>query len=436
MRQLCLRKRGENSAPRRLRERREQGLKGKVYYGWIVVACGATIMALTTGMIANTYGLFIIPVAESLGVSRAQMSLSQTLMSMGSLVISLTSGLLYKRYKIHSLMKIACIVVPACYFIYSRSNSLFLTCAMAMLVSMFTALLSFIPFSLILSNWFHKRTGLAVGIAFTGSGVGGMIFYAAAGAMLTAWGWRTTIAFVSILSGSIIIPLVYFVVKISPFEKGLTPYGEEAGEKRVTAEYGEGFQKPIRRWQFALVLVGLMGLGFYCSVMNGTLTPYLQDVGYSVVASAMLSSGYMGALTVGKMFMGGLTDRVGVFGSLAVIASFMMIGTVTMLLSGSLPIALLNVIVMGIHETTTTVMVPLVVRETFGTKDLSSINGLAFAAIYVGSSSAPMAMGLIYDAAGSYRPGYTAMFAVGAVCAPLLMLAVRKAPAKALKDRA
>ena len=68
------------------------GRTGRIFYGWVIVGCGVLITALTAGMIINTNNLFVVPICEELGFSRAQMSFAQTLFSVAAMLVSLFAG--------------------------------------------------------------------------------------------------------------------------------------------------------------------------------------------------------------------------------------------------------------------------------------------------------------------------------------------------------
>ena len=66
--------------------------KHHIFYGWVMVACGILVMAVTHGIIANCFSLYIKPVTEELGFTRQSFSICQTITNVVYMLISLLSG--------------------------------------------------------------------------------------------------------------------------------------------------------------------------------------------------------------------------------------------------------------------------------------------------------------------------------------------------------
>ena len=406
------------------------GRTGRIFYGWVIVGCGVLITALTAGMIINTNNLFVVPICEELGFSRAQMSFAQTLFSVAAMLVSLFAGPIFAKFRLHRIMKLAAVGIGLFYFAYSRVSNLFVIYILAFLVSACSSLLTWMPFSVIISNWFHKRAGLALGITFMGSGIGGMIFFNILGALLGAFGWRTAMAVLSAICAAVVIPVVFFVLKISPYEMGLAPYGEEGERSLAMEEYGPGLHAVWKTRKFVSIFLCLVGIGFACNALASTQMPYLQDVGYSVSTSAMLSSCYMAVLIGGKVLLGAFTDRYGLSKMLVMVGVAMLAGFVCVYYAKFLPMAIATAILMGIFEPVSTVALPIIAHRVYGTRDYGAIAGLFTAASSIGCAIAPTAFGLIYDVAGGYGPGYLAMIVVTLACIALLLRAVHGANAE------
>lgn len=147
-----------------------------MFYGWRIVAAGILIIGMAMGVVSNCLSVFIVPICEETGFLRGEISVTQTIMSAGGMLIAFSAGALYRKLKLKRLMEIGAITLCACYFLYSRAHSLtaFYLCACGCALG--AGVCGTVPFSIIINNWFHRRAGFAVGLAFMGSGLFGMLF--------------------------------------------------------------------------------------------------------------------------------------------------------------------------------------------------------------------------------------------------------------------
>ncbi len=89
---------------------------GRIFYGWYIVAAAFIIMAVGWGIVFNTASLFINPISEELGLSRKAINATFTIRSICQLVISLFSGLIYKKLKMKNLMTVTSLSLALSFF--------------------------------------------------------------------------------------------------------------------------------------------------------------------------------------------------------------------------------------------------------------------------------------------------------------------------------
>ena len=155
--------------------------RGRVFYGWYIVASGFALMGTTMGISVNCQTLFINPICSDLGYSRSQIALVATIISACTMMVSLFSQKLFSSFGIRRLMQVACFLITGGFLIYSFAIELWTFYLAALLVGISYALLTSISFSVILTNWFEDRLGFAIGLAFMGTAAGSMIFTALTG---------------------------------------------------------------------------------------------------------------------------------------------------------------------------------------------------------------------------------------------------------------
>lgn len=388
----------------------------KIFYGWIIVASSFLIMTLGWGIVFNTSSLFIEPVSETLDISRKVMNFTFTLRAIFQLLISLSSVILFKRFKMINVMRFCSVGLGITFFLHGYINSVFLLYLLNSLSTVFVILLSVLPLSAILNNWFHIKRGLVVGISFMGSGIGGLIFNPITGYIIVNYGWRSAYQFLSVVIFAIVVPITFFVLKHKPEDIGETPLGEideVESEKSEDKSYGITLSEAMKTFRFwgisvASVLLSIVGISLMLNI-----SPHLTNAGYSVTFAANIVALTMGALAIGKIILGSLFDKLGLRTATSIAVSFLIIGTVGMIYVTNY-IALFAVVAgTGLGTAFYTIANPIITTKVYGNKDYSSIYGFLTAVIGLGGIISPLIVGFLYDSSGSYFSSYKLMLVLG-----------------------
>jgi MFS family permease len=373
-------------------------------------------MTLGWGIVFNTSSLFIEPVSETLDISRKVMNFTFTLRAIFQLLISLSSVILFKRFKMINVMRFCSVGLGITFFLHSYINSVFLLYLLNSLSTVFVILLSVLPLSAILNNWFHIKRGLVVGISFMGSGIGGLIFNPITGYIIVNYGWRSAYQFLSVVIFAIVVPITFFVLKQKPEDIGENPLGEideEESEKSEDKSYGITLSEAMRTFRFwgisvASVLLSIVGISLMLNI-----SPHLTNAGYSVTFAANIVALTMGALAIGKIILGSLFDKLGLRTATSIAVSFLIIGTVGMIYVTNY-IALFAVVAgTGLGTAFYTIANPIITTKVYGNKDYSSIYGFLTAVIGLGGIISPLIVGFLYDSSGSYFSSYKLMLVLG-----------------------
>jgi len=395
-------------------------MKNKIFYGWFIVGASFLIMALGWGIVFNTSSIFIEPMSETLNMSRKAMNFTFTLRAIFMLIISLFSGVIFKKFKIINVMKICSITLGVTFFLHSYIQSPIMLYFLNSLSTISVILISVLPLSAILNNWFHIKRGLVVGISFMGSGIGGMIFNPIAGYIIANYNWRFAYQILGVLMIIIVIPITFLLLKTRPKDIGEYPLGsskeiekqnENSDEKLPGITLSEAM-KTVRFWAISVgsVLLSIIGLSLMVNI-----SPHLTNIGYSVTYAANVVALVMGSLAFGKIVLGHLFDKLGLRIATSVAVFSLIIGTLGMLYATKF-IALFAIVAgTGIGTAFYTIANPIITTKVFGSKDYSSIYGFLTAVIGIGGIISPMIVGFLYDISGSYYSSYKIMLVLGIV---------------------
>ena len=226
----------------------------KIYYGWIIVAVGV-IMMMSYGIVNNCISLYVVPICSELGFTRKAGAFMSTLYSAGGMLVSAVSSSLYQAIPVKKSMRVAAVTLSAAYFCYFFADKLWQFYIISAVAGCAMWLIAYVPYAIILSNWFHKRTGFVIGLTYMGTGIGGMLFSPVVGRLIETVGWRECFAIMSIIVAFAVIP-GSFIVRDKPEEKGLLPYGERnADEAARRAERGRALL-PVPRLRRQQLYVG------------------------------------------------------------------------------------------------------------------------------------------------------------------------------------
>lgn len=401
----------------------------RIHYAWVIAASGLIITAVAVGMSVNCFSLFVIPVSTDLGFTRAQMGVCQTINALGFAVTALFSGWLFRKINLNTIMRVSVIVMASAYFCYSRATKLWMFYLCAVFGSTSASLLTWVPLSVVIGNWFEKKRAFAIGFSFMGSGVGGMIFSSAGSRLIESIGWRHTFVVMAVVIAVVLIPLLLFVVRAHPSDKGMKAYGESEGEGASISESekaGTTIKEAARNVRLYGILFFVLVFGIATNGFTATFVPHLEDVGYTRIRAGELYSVYMLILAIGKVLTGSLFDFFGAKKT-TLLGTVLMVVTLTGLIFAkySLVIAVM-LVCSGVGNCFSTVGLPVLARAVYGKKDYASFTGIFNTVGNIGSTLAPTYLGLLRDASGSYSFGYLSFVALLVISGVCVMMCIPK----------
>ncbi len=383
----------------------------KIFYGWWVVAGGLIIMFTIGGIAWNCVSAFIKPVCADLGFTRQAMSMNSTITSIIGMMVSLSWGYILRHFSLKNLMRIAVFGLPLGYVGYSFCSTIAMFYTCSVLVGFCLSLIMNLPLSMILTNWFEEKRGTAMGIAFMGSGIGGMLFIPLISNMIETSGWRYTFRFSAVVMFIAAFIAVFFLIRIRPEDMGLRPLGWEkrhnsaAAKEQAAVAEGPLFNELARTGRFWLLAFCISASNSAVGCVNQALQPHLTDNGYAVATAALIVSVGMGLLAIGKMGLGVVFDKMGIRIGTLFSLGLGLLGLIGMIFCKN-PIGVASAVVLGqgIGCAFGTVGVPIVSRTLFGERDYATNYGVISAIGGVCNSISPMLNGAAYDRFGSYNP--------------------------------
>lgn len=397
-------------------------LAGKeIHYGWVTVLASILITAIGIGAFFSTNSVFVKPVCDELGLARGEYTFHRTLVTLVGAFMLPLFGKLVRRMGIRRMLLISTLAVSLLMMGYSTASQLWHFYALAVINGVFMNGLNFVIVGMLISDWFHDKKGLATGLAYSGSGLGGAVMVPLMGQFIEAFGWRWGFRFIGLLGFVILIPVILLLVRDNPASMGLRPYVEAANAQTTQVQElpeasGKTLQEALRTPTFWLLTSSFFLISISAAGPNTHTVPYLTDLGYSTVFATSVFSFFMIVLTVGKIVLGGLFDRFGtLLGSLFVGLTCMAFPVLAMF-AGNPAAPWGYAFFLGLASSGFSVPVAVLVIHHFGRKDLPIIFSVCNMVTTLGAAASVPMMGIIYDSTGQYRIAWMVL----AVCGTLL----------------
>lgn len=204
----------------------DQGRKqGKFFYGWWIVIGGLLIMATCYTVFVNCIPLFQTHIVEDLGLTVGQFNTGVSITTVVAVFASLVIGKLTDKCSARVLGAVTVLTSSVVLVGLSQITAVWQLYALCVVAGMVVVAGTRLLVSVIISNWFTLKRGLAVSIALSGSGIGGVILSPATSAMIEASGWRAAFLLLAVVCLVAALPLAVAAFRTRPSEKGLEPYG-------------------------------------------------------------------------------------------------------------------------------------------------------------------------------------------------------------------
>ncbi len=259
-----------------------------------------------------------------------------------------------------------------------------------------------LPNQVLLSRWFDRSRGKAMGFAYLGIGVGGTLVPLLSARLVAAFGWRDALQALGIVIIVLALPFAYFV-RESPEDDHVKPQSEG------TAPIAHVFRAPA----FYLLALGSMASIAAVGGTNQHLKLFLSlDHHYTQRDAASVISTVLAFSIAGRLLMGWLADRV---------AKKRVMILIYLLIAGSIPLLFVAsdaramyafAVVFGLGLGGEYMIIPLMAAELFGVNVLGRLMGVVLTADGVAEAVAPLGVGYLRDVTGSYRTGFVVLIAV------------------------
>jgi MFS family permease len=405
------------------------------FYGWVVVA--VTFVTMGIGVNARTaFSLFFPPILQEFGWERGVTAGSFSFGFIVSAIVSPLIGRLMDRAGPRAVMELGVALMGGGLLLAPLTREpwhLYVT--IGVMVGAGSVCLGYSGFSQFLPNWFVRRRGLAMGIAFAGVGIGSVTLLPWVQYVIEQTGWRTACTSMGLMVLIVLAPIDLLLRK-RPEDIGLRPDGDAAPP--ASAKPVSNIVDPIwagTDWTLPRALrtarFWWIALGYFCGLymwyaVQVHQTKFLIDIGFSANVGVW-ALGVVSLLGIpGQIVLGHASDRIGreaiwTIASLGFAICYAAL--VALKYEPSLWLVYLMVLTQGALGYGLTSIMGAVVLEIFQGPHYGSIFGTIMIAALAGGAAGPWVTGLLHDITGDY----TIAFAIGIAVSLLSAFAIWQA---------
>ena len=379
----------------------------RVFYGWWMLAASVLVMTVISGLAAWTNGLYVQPLEQEFGWSRAEVSLGFSAAILVSGMAGPLIGVWIDRFGPRSAMLVGSTMTSATYVLLALTDTLWQWYVFAGLNAGFRQMTFFIPMQVLASRWFDQRRGAALSVLGTGFALGGFLMLPLVALVIDQTGWRGGFLFSSAAVLIVVVPVTLFVLRDWPSDKGTYADGEPREDETVVSARrrvpGLTLKEAMRQPLFWVLSSALMLFFFGLIGWTVHIVPFFESRGISRETAALLVSLTSGAGIVTRLLIGTIADRFGRFeGASAVLTALLVMGMLSLLLeTGWVGVGLFLTFWL-VGTSAGSLAESLTLTRAFGLAHFATILGVVVVIETSGEILSPSVTGLIFDETGSY----------------------------------
>lgn len=381
----------------------------KFHYAWVILLGVSLIRGFAGPAINGSSGLFLTPVAESLGVGIGTLSIYLSVASVVSVLWLPVAGNLIARTDVRKIGILGALLQILAFAAMGLMTSVWGWYLLAIPTAMGATLLVNLLGPVLIGRWFGKKKGLVMGLMMTATSLLGAVFQPVLTGLIAGQGWRRAYLIFGGVALVAVVAVTLLLLRSAPGEMGLLPYGEEghspqAAEEAVAmARQGVDAARATQSLPFYLLLFYMMVLAGF-AVFAQHITTYGLSLGFPMerIGGALALS--MVGSAIGSILIGLSSDRVGIIPtSLGVLGAGLLSIALYAFGGDSFGVYAAATFLHGLATSAIGVVAPLLTTSFFGQRDYEKL----FSRVMMGAPLASIllvpAYGFVYDATGSYR---------------------------------
>ena len=404
------------------------------YRGYQIAFVAFLSTGLSIGMSQYAFGQFAEPLQSQFGWTKTQLNAALSLAFVSGITGPILGKLADKR-GIRLVLFISLLIISIGFLLRPTISTLWEWYLYSGLIYAGFPGATQITAGKIVPMWFPKTKGRVMGAVTAGNNFGGFTMPALAASIITFVNWEMAyFIFGIIMLFLAIFAYIIFTESLDTIEKESIRTNRDPNLMSITkaqAELGFSLSEAFKSFRFWTINLSLMfGVLTYQGILT-QLTQYLSDEGmsYKMATGCLMMIAFMGI--IGKITFGRASETYTARKTLILSFFFQTIGVFVLCISGSNYILFLGCFVYGLGFGAFGALIPLMVVEQFGMKNIGSMMGINQFLSAITMAIAPLIAGIIHDNTGSYR---NAFIGIGVLFLVSILLSWVSKYGKAPKD--
>ena len=401
--------------------------KYRFHYAWVILAASCVLNVVSRADSAS-FGVFIDPLVAQFGWKRGDISFAYSLACLAGLPAVVVMGWLGDRYGARNLMLGASLIISAGTVLLGTVKELW---QFYVFYGLFVGSLGNAAFSVLLpvivTRWFHRHMGMALGLYWAALGAGPMVFAPLFRWLIERFGWEQSFTLIGVGLGSILL-LFSALIRSSPGEMGLSAYGAPEGSHQETPTPASSGIMPagLREILAKRAIWLLMGCHHLGCVGHAVILAHVVSMATFKGVPGLEAAGVLGTIAgtsiISRFASAILSER---FGGRTVL-TWALIGQSTpvfiLFFASDAWVFYLFAVIFGLCYGGEMVGFPIVNRQMFGARaPLSSIYSFQMLGASTGMALGGWLGGVLFDMSGAYTWSILASIVVGYLGVPLAL---------------
>jgi len=388
---------------------KSDGRTTRVFYGWYLVGVCLLVQAIAAGMTIYLYSILAGEVAREFSSGRAVVMLGLTGSSITTGLLAPKMGAWLDRYSIRNTVAISAVSLGSGFIAMSFTPNVWgFVASYALLVAGGTVALSMLFAPLLLSRWFLRQRGLAIGIAALGTQLGGFLFPPLMTLLIETFDWRIAVRGMGVFVVLVIPLLSWRTIVDRPELLGLGPDGDRPVPDlepigAAGAHQAGRIGRILKDRSFWLAGSGIAVMVAMFTTVLANLAFFATDIGASRDQAAWLISLYAVVGMVFSPLIGRCCDRLNIR---IVFAALLLTNICALALfrdANSYAGLLIATALVGVSGGGFMPFWGALIGRLYALKEYGTVMG-AMTLFAVGASSlSPLLGGYLFDISGNYR---------------------------------
>jgi MFS family permease len=410
----------------------------KIFYGWRMVAAAAGLQFLQAMMLYQAFGAYFAVLIQEKGWSKTSVSAAAALQSAEAAIAGPLLGWIIDRFGSQGLIKLGVLTFGIGFMLLSQIDTLPGLYGAILVIALGSSMCGYFPLNVAVIQWFEKKRARALSMVGLGLAVGGVFVPVVAWAIQT-YGWRWAAFASGVISIVIGFPLAR-VFRRRPEDFGETidglpspvagsgaAVGDDKQQGRAEPEQREfTARQALRTRAFWLLSLGHgVALLVVTAVNVHAINHMKNSLGYSIAQASLIITMMTASQVVGVLIGGAIGDRtekrVVAAGCMLMHASGLLLLTYASGTAMLVGFAILHGTAWGLRGP----FMQAIRADYFGRRSIGMILGLSAMITAIGQIAGPLLAGILGDATGNYRLGFTVLATIAAMGSLLFWFARR-----------